>query len=83
MSGNPYFKSVLWLLGFGGMGYGLMLLTEPNAEKIDRIKASASGSTKLSADDQKKALFMKKLQEAATTSTPLYRPQPQGNKTDS
>lgn len=82
MSGNPYFKSALWLLGFGGMGYGLMLLTEPNAEKIDRIKASASGS-KLSADDQKKALFMKKLQEAATTSTPLYRPQPQSDKTDS
>ncbi|KAH8240746.1 uncharacterized protein [Drosophila bipectinata] len=82
MSGNPYFKSVLWLIGFGGMGYGLMLLTEPNAEKIDRIKASASGS-KLTADEQKKALFMKKLQEAATTSTPLYRPQPQGDKKDS
>ncbi|KAH8413000.1 hypothetical protein KR009_007380 [Drosophila setifemur] len=82
MAGNPYFKSVLWLLGFGGMGYGLMLLTEPNAEKIERIKASASGS-KPSADDQKKALFMKKLQEAATTSTPLYRVRPQDNKKDS
>jgi len=73
MLSNPYFKSVLWLIGFGGMGYGLMVLTEPNAEKIERIKASVSGE-KLSADDQRKALFMKKLQEAATTSTPVYRP---------
>ncbi|XP_016973141.1 uncharacterized protein LOC108040255 [Drosophila rhopaloa] len=70
MLSNPYFKSVLWLIGFGGMGYGLMLLTEPNADKIERIKASSSSS----ANDQRKALFMKKLQEAATTSAPVYRP---------
>ncbi|XP_017047631.1 uncharacterized protein LOC108092520 [Drosophila ficusphila] len=80
MLSNPYFKSVLWLIGFGGMGYGLLVLTEPSAEKIERIKASGSGS-KLNADDQRKALFMKKLQEAATTSTPVYRPSP--DKTDS
>ncbi|XP_052852960.1 uncharacterized protein LOC128262630 [Drosophila gunungcola] len=73
MLSNPYFKSVLWLIGFGGMGYGLMLLTEPNADKIERIKASGASSKALSADDQRKALFMKKLQEAATTSTPVYR----------
>ncbi|XP_017022160.1 uncharacterized protein [Drosophila kikkawai] len=82
MLSNPYFKSVLWLLGFGGMGYGLMLLTEPNAEKIERIKASGSNS-KQSADDQRKALFMKRLQEAATTGAPVYRPQPQVDKKDS
>ncbi|EDV57430.1 uncharacterized protein LOC6542652 [Drosophila erecta] len=71
MLSNRYFKSILWLIGFGGMGYGLMLLTEPNVEKIERIKASVS-STKLSEDDQRKALFMKKLQEASTTSAPIY-----------
>lgn len=72
MLSNPYFKSVLWLIGFGGMGYGLMVLTEPNVDKLERIKASVS-STKLSADEQRKALFMKKLQEASTTSAPIYR----------
>ncbi|KAH8255428.1 hypothetical protein KR038_002896 [Drosophila bunnanda] len=82
MLSNPYFKSVLWLLGFGGMGYGLMLLTEPNAEKIERIKASGSNA-KQSAEDQRKALFMKRLQEAATTSAPVYRPQPPVDKKDS
>lgn len=73
MAANPYVKSLIWLVGFGGIGYGLMLLTEPNAEKIERIRASGS-PTQLSEDEKKKALFMKKLQEAATTSTPIYRP---------
>ncbi|XP_034472374.1 uncharacterized protein LOC117780083 [Drosophila innubila] len=72
MASNPYVKSLLWLVGFGGIGYGLMLLTEPNADKIERIKASVS-PTHLTEDEKKKALFMKKLQEAASTSTPIYR----------
>ncbi|XP_030384437.1 uncharacterized protein LOC115631738 [Scaptodrosophila lebanonensis] len=79
MFANPYIKSVLWLLSLGGAGYGLMLLTEPSQEKIERIKASVPGAS-LTADQEKKALFMKKLQEAATTSTPIYRQAP--NKKD-
>lgn len=72
MASNPYVKSLIWLIGFGGAGYGLLLLTEPSAEKIERIKASAAPNHP-NIDQQKKALFMKKLQEAATTSTPIYR----------
>ncbi|EDW03856.1 uncharacterized protein LOC6562419 [Drosophila grimshawi] len=76
MASNPYVKSVLLLVGAGGLGYALMLLTEPNAEKIERIKASARGPRQFNADDEKKALFMKKLQEAAINSTPIYRQTP-------
>ncbi|KAH8377472.1 hypothetical protein KR093_005646 [Drosophila rubida] len=81
MASNPYVKSVLWLIGFGGMGYGLMMLTEPSAEKIQRIRASAS-PTQLTVDEQKKALFMEKLKEAATSSTPIYRTAPPDVKKD-
>ncbi|XP_034099516.1 uncharacterized protein LOC133847594 [Drosophila sulfurigaster albostrigata] len=82
MYSNPYVKSVLWLIGFGGMGYGLMLLTEPSAEKIERIRASGS-PTQLTVDEKKKALFMEKLKAAATSSTPIYRPAPAADKKDS
>lgn len=78
MASNPYVKSVVLLLGSGGIGYGLMLLTEPSAEKLERIKASGS----LNADQQKKALFMQKLKEAATDSTPIYRQTPGADKKD-
>ncbi|XP_023170720.1 uncharacterized protein LOC111599331 [Drosophila hydei] len=78
MASNPYVKSVLLLLGFGGIGYGLMLLTEPSAEKLERIKASGSANM----DQQKKALFMQKLKEAATTSTPIYRQTTDADKKD-
>ncbi|EDW28887.1 GL19414 [Drosophila persimilis] len=81
MFGNPYLKSILWLVSFGGIGYGLMLLTEPNAEKIERIKASARGHPNQTDDEKKKALFMKRLQEAANTSAPIYRT-PTGDKRD-
>ncbi|EDW63983.1 uncharacterized protein [Drosophila virilis] len=81
MASNPYVKSVLWLVGFGGIGYGLMLLTEPSAEKIERIKASGSPG-QYNADDKKKALFMQKLQEAATSSTPIYRQAANTDKKD-
>ncbi|XP_022224397.1 uncharacterized protein LOC111075410 [Drosophila obscura] len=81
MFGNPYLKSLLWLVSFGGIGYGLMLLTEPNAEKIERIKASSRGHPNQTDDEKRKALFMKRLQEAANTSTPLYRT-PTGDKKD-
>ncbi|ALC39370.1 CG15386, partial [Drosophila busckii] len=77
MASNPYVKSLLWLVAFGGAGYGLMVLTEPNAEKIERIKASAPPS-QLRAHEQHNALFMKKLQEAASSSAPVYRPSAAG-----
>ncbi|XP_068151899.1 uncharacterized protein [Drosophila tropicalis] len=84
MISNPYVKSLLWLVSFGGLGYGLMQLTEPNAEKIERIKASTSRAA-LNADEHKKALFMKKIQEAALNSAPVYRPSSTtlGDKKDS
>ncbi|EDW11097.1 uncharacterized protein LOC6575646 [Drosophila mojavensis] len=78
MASNPYVKSIVLLLGSGGIGYGLMLLTEPSAEKLERIKASGS----LNADQQKKALFLQKLKEAATDSTPIYRQRPGADKKD-
>lgn len=72
---NPYFQSLVWLVGCGGIGYVLLELTTPSATKIDEIR-SASDRHLLHQRDQKKALFMEKLQEAAH-GKPVYLKAPQ------
>lgn len=70
MASNVYVKSLIWLTTLGGVGYGLMRLTEPSEEKLKKIRATTA-SIHLTEDEKKKLLFMKKLQEAAT-GTPVY-----------
>lgn len=67
---NAYVKSLIWLLTFGGIGYGLMIVTEPSEEKLNRIRNSSS-STHLSNEDKNKLIFLQKLKEAAS-SDPIY-----------
>lgn len=67
---NPYIKSIVWLIGFGGTGYVLMELTKPNAAKIAEIRRSSDRQA-FNEKDKQKALFMQKLQEA-TQSKPVY-----------
>lgn len=70
MSLYLYVKSFLWLAGFGGLGYGLMRLTEPSQEKIEKIRNI--GSPPQTAEQRRqKELLIAKLKEAAT-STPIY-----------
>lgn len=71
MASNPYIKSLIWLVSLGGTGYALLLLTEPSAEKLDKIKSSSS-NTHISEDERKKLLFMQRLKEATTDKTPIY-----------
>lgn len=75
MALNPYVKSLFWLLSIGGIGYGLMILTEPSEEKIAKIRSTAAG-VHLSEDEKKKVLFLRKLQEAATSKEPIYLKKP-------
>lgn len=67
---NPYIKSIVWLVGFGGAGYVLMELTKPNEAKLAAIRNSSERQS-LNEKEKQKLLFMQKLQEA-THSKPVY-----------
>ncbi|XP_061390821.1 uncharacterized protein LOC133326154 [Musca vetustissima] len=71
MASNPYVKSLIWLVAFGGIGYGLLRLTEPSEEKLAKIRSTTAG-VHLSEDEQKKILFLRKLQSAATENAQVY-----------
>lgn len=71
MAGAVYFKSFLWLTALGGLGYGLLQLTQPSEEKLSKIR-EYSKSTSLTEEEKRKILFMQKLQEAAGESKPVY-----------
>ncbi|XP_075154122.1 uncharacterized protein LOC142227441 [Haematobia irritans] len=71
MASNPYVKSLIWLVAFGGIGYGLLRLTEPSEEKIAKIR-STTARVHLSEDEQKKIQFLQKLQSSVSDTTPIY-----------
>lgn len=71
MASNVYVKSVLWLTLSGGVGYGLMILTKPSEEKLSKIQSTTS-RVHLIESEKKKALFLKRLQEASSDPTPVY-----------
>lgn len=57
-----YFKSVVWLVGCGGVGYVLLQLTQPNEQKIGEIRRSAQFTREQNRNTQ---LLMDKLKESA------------------
>lgn len=62
------FKSTVYFCGFMSVGYMLMKITEPNAEKIKAIKATAYSelSNPQSPDNLRKAeIIIQKLKEAS------------------
>ncbi|XP_040167063.1 uncharacterized protein LOC120902410 [Anopheles arabiensis] len=60
-------KSVVYLAIFGGVGYGLLELTTPSEDKLKQFRQPG-----LEAEEKgKKALFMKKIQEASREE-PIY-----------
>lgn len=69
MASVVYIKSLFWLIGLGGLGYGLLQLTTPSQERINELKLKYPEY--LSEDEKRKLLFMKKLKEASTD-TPIY-----------
>lgn len=73
---NPYAQSAVWLFGFTAVGYVLMELTKPSAEKLQQIR-NASDRHLLNERDRKKELFMQKLSEAAGAEKPVYLKTPQ------
>lgn len=71
---NPYFRSIAWLIGCGGIGYVLMETTKPNEAKIAQIRNSSDRQL-FNEREKQKLLFMQKLQEA-TQSKPVYLKSP-------
>ncbi|ETN60677.1 hypothetical protein AND_007702 [Anopheles darlingi] len=62
-----WIKSAAYLVVFGGLGYGLLELTKPSEEKLSQLRYSSVATD----EENKKALFMKKIQEAAREE-PIY-----------
>lgn len=60
-------KSVVYLALFGGIGYGLLEVTKPSEEKIKQFRYPGVDTE----EKTKKALFMKKL-EQASREEPIY-----------
>jgi len=69
MAALVYIKSLLWLVGLGGLGFGLLKLTSPSSEKIAEIKSK--NSAYLTEDEKRKLLFIQRLKQS-TTETPIY-----------
>lgn len=67
-----YLRSAGWLIGCGGIGYVLLEMTKPSEEKLRAIR-NVTHPQVLRERDQKKALFMQKLSEAAGAGAkPVY-----------
>ncbi|XP_049282932.1 uncharacterized protein LOC125763622 [Anopheles funestus] len=62
-----WIKSAVYLAVFGGIGYGLLELTKPSEDKLKQLRYSSLDSD----EKNKKALFMKKLQQASYEE-PIY-----------
>lgn len=66
------FQSIVYLGGFTALGYVLLKLTEPNQEKINKIRKSHFQDPQSNENQRKAALIIQKLKEAAYTSEPIY-----------
>lgn len=64
-------KSCFYLGSFGFVGYVLMKVVEPSAEKRQMIKATGFKDPESNEVKTQKALFLEKLKDA-TTDTPIY-----------
>lgn len=73
---SVYVQSLLWLAGFGGLGYALLKLT-PNEQRIQQLKET--NKEHRSEELRKKQQVIDKLREA-TVSKPIYLSKPvEGN----
>lgn len=69
---SPYLQSAVWLIGCGGIGYVLLELTKPSADKLRTIRQSSERQL-VDAQHQKNELLMQKLSAAATgNAKPVY-----------
>lgn len=59
---SKYFKSLLYLLGFGSTGYILLELSQPSEETIKQIRSINANQTE---QDKQKTLFLNKLKASA------------------
>lgn len=66
-----FIRSSLYLAVFGTLGYVLMKVVEPSEEKKHKIARTGYLDPSSNEAKTKKALFLKKLEEA-TTDTPIY-----------
>lgn len=67
---QAYIKSLFYLVSFTGAGYVLMKLSEPNAEKLKRIRETGSRND-LSYEQQKTKLMLDTL-KGSVSDKPVY-----------
>ncbi|XP_026478193.1 uncharacterized protein LOC113384658 [Ctenocephalides felis] len=65
-------KSVLWLVGCGGLGYSLFVLCTPDDSYL-APHVPKGHPKELEERKNKRAAFLEALQTAAETDEPLYR----------
>lgn len=69
---NPYLQSAFWLIGCGAIGYVLLEVTAPSADKLRAIRESSERQLS-DTQRQKNELLMQKLAASATYSAkPVY-----------
>lgn len=59
---SKYFKSFLYLLGFGGAGFILLEFTKPSEETIKKISSTGGYHSE---QEKTKLLFLQKLKASA------------------
>lgn len=78
---QAYLKSAFYLVAFTGTGYVLMKLSEPNAEKLKKIRATGSNPSDLSYEQKKTQLMLDTI-KGSVHKKPVYLKSPEEIKRD-
>lgn len=70
MAGNVYVRSLKWLVSCSAVGYGLLILTRPSEEKLQRIRETTSTFENYQ-NERRNILFSQQLQKAIGLNEPL------------
>lgn len=73
---QAYIKSLFYLVAFTGSGYVLMKLSEPDAEKLKRIRETGSGGGDLSYEQRKTKLMLDTI-KGSVHQKPVYLKSPE------
>lgn len=78
---QAYLKSVFYLVAFTGTGYVLMKLSEPDAEKLKKIRATGSNTSDLTYEQKKTKLMLDTI-KGSVYDKPIYLKSPEEIKRD-
>lgn len=73
---QAYIKSVFYLVAFTGTGYVLMKLSEPGADKLNKIRQTGSSGADLTYEQKKTQLMLDTIKESVHKK-PVYLKSPE------